>query len=344
MPDFNPLPAFDRGHAALMALRDKVLNAFANPTQTLRNVGTGIQANHAAHQALDARAFADPRHPFKVTDQAALGELADNGLALLGPAPVGIFAGLASKALDPKALMEASSMARKGADPAEVWWKTGFGKGFDGQWRYEIDDSALHTRLRDVGDAYDSARTQKLDSASENLRGIPELFKAYPTLDTIAVNAGTISPKYIRHGNGNGYYSAGPAAENFKGGEIFGVAGSQGELDSIMRHELQHAVQRKQSWQGGANPEMFMPKPYLYGSQTAPQEMKAKAFGLYQRAAGEAEARLAQARGNMTADRRREHFPFDPGYFAGATGVSPQNLLSQPDIARILTQLQGLRP
>lgn len=307
-------------------------DAVRNPYQTFENFVNQKNQDAGEHLKL-LQAARGPGEAATPENTAALNKVI-TALAE-GYNPGGIMAGLASKTLPAKELVEASQMARKGADPAEIWWKTGFGKSFDGHWRYEIPDDKINVRLKEVlNDPYDSWRTDKFKSASENIQGIPELFAAYPTLDTIAVNAGTINPRYMP-GQGNGYYSAGQAPTH-KGGEIFGAANNADELASIVRHELQHAVQRKQAWQGGANPEMFMPKPYLFGSQTAPQEMKREAYNKYLRAAGEAEARLVQARGRMTPEMRREIFPFDPISFAAHTGVAPEALLSQRDIARMV--------
>jgi hypothetical protein len=335
----NGLQQFDQGHGAILSLRDKVVNALVNPRQTMQNIGQGIRDKHAAHQALDKQAFADPRHPFQVTDQAALGQLADNGLALLGPAPVGIFAGLASKTLDPKALVEASQMTRKGADPAEIWWKTGFGKAPDGQWRYEIDDSqAGNLNLRHSSNFPDGSLHIHSSSLEKmpDVQPHPELYAAYPKLQTIAPNF-SLQPMKISPGQGHGSYSAGPAEQGFAGGNILAVAGNRGELANIGLHELQHAVQRQQAWQGGANPRMFMPKGQdLHGPGSA--DVKREAMRRYRRAAGEAEARLVQHRQHLNPAERRAEFPFAADYFTRATGVAPDQLLFNPDIARILTQ------
>jgi hypothetical protein len=325
MPDFNPLPEFDRGQAALTALRDKVLNAFANPAQTMRGIVDGIGQKHAAHQALDAQAFANPRRPFQVTDQAALGKLAENGLAMLGPAPIGIFAGLASKTLPAKDLMEASSMARKGAPPAEIWYKTGFGKGFDGQWRYEIDDSASNLLLR--RHSQDQlfpfhGRGGQLGAMSETFEH-PELYKAYPRINTVSP-AVRVDPEAVAPGRGHGWYSAGPASANFQGGQIVANAAEKPEAHSIMLHELQHAVQKQQGWQGGGAPELFS----VRGMNDH------DAYEAYRRIAGEAEARLVQSRQHLTPAERRDpaNFPFSIMNFSKATGVHPAHLIDDKRI------------
>ena len=73
-----------------------------------------------------------------------------------------IFAGIGAKTADKAALARAEKLAASGADPKAIWRDTGWFKGGDGKWRFEIDDSA--SRLRDYNytpqEAYKEARTQ----------------------------------------------------------------------------------------------------------------------------------------------------------------------------------------
>lgn len=329
MDQLSPLPEFDRGQAALKALRDKVIEALSNPRQTLKNVGQGILDKHKAHQALDKQAFADPKDPFRVTDKAALGQLGDNAMMLNGFAPAGILAGLSAKTLPGKDLIEASQMARKGADPAEIWWKTGFGKGPDGQWRFEIDDSQIKPVVR-------GAHTQYSDPLAPISQSIPfpELYKAYPRLGNHMLNA-ELSPL---HSSPSGSYHAGPRTAGFAGGQIHAKAPTEDSLSSTVLHELQHGVQKQQAWQGGGNPGMFMRQ---YAAPGADPAAKMDAFRKYIRLQGEAEARLVESRRKLNPEERRLNFPYDPVQFQGATGVPITELIDQPTLARMMTQTWG---
>lgn len=56
---------------------------------------------------------------------------------------VGIFGGKLAKTADHAALARAEQMAAQGVDRDTIWKDTGWGRGVDGQWRFEIDDSAM---------------------------------------------------------------------------------------------------------------------------------------------------------------------------------------------------------
>lgn len=65
--------------------------------------------------------------------------------------------------------------------------------------------------------------------------------------------------------------------------------------------------------------------------KNAQQMSKTSPTAAYQRLAGEAEARLTQARMTMTPEQRLAKYPYEPEYFQQATGVPLQDLIVRQD-------------
>ncbi len=84
----------------------------------------------------------------------------------------GIFAGINALTADKEALAKAQDMIAQGVDPEDVWQQTGWGRGADGKWRFEIDDSKA--KIRDYQftprEAYEQARTDAFINESEPMR------------------------------------------------------------------------------------------------------------------------------------------------------------------------------
>lgn len=73
------------------ALKRQLYDALTNPRDYASMLGGRIQESGQAAKQLQSQAFADPRQPFKVTDEAALRQLTDMMMAgPLGFAPAGI--------------------------------------------------------------------------------------------------------------------------------------------------------------------------------------------------------------------------------------------------------------
>lgn len=343
MPDFSagalsPLPEFDRGLAALEALGQRVKGAVSNPLATLQKIAESIRAEDKSFQGTYDKAFGSPMKPPPL-DPAAIGELADKGMMLNGFAPAGIFAGLASKGFDPLTLRKATHMATRKADPAEIWGETGWGKAPDGNWKYEIDDSPMRMQLvggmrdahygpgggiRPVGEGVQVGAGGPFDNFSQSVEH-PELFASYPSLDKIK-GLLRVEP-WRKPEDATGWLSRNPKGP---ADELGARAGTPEELANVVVHEIQHAVQKRQRWAGGGNPNQFMNQNFD-AIPPGPQKdaMVARAFNLYQRIPGEAEARLAQSRAHLTEGERRDpaNFPFGPMQFKAATGVGIDELL-----------------
>jgi len=77
----------------------------------------------------------------------------------------GIFAGHLAMTADKNALAQAQKMSAADVDPRTIWNDTGWFKGGDGKWRFEIDDSAAQYRAPDVMAQKVTAHNKELDAA-----------------------------------------------------------------------------------------------------------------------------------------------------------------------------------
>jgi hypothetical protein len=263
---------------------------------------------------------------------AALGMGMDTGAAKA------IFAGIGAKTADKAALAKAEKMAAKGADPKAIWRDTGWFKGGDGKWRFEIDDSAAafidkgFTKLPGGTLASKGSRVDKVIAHDQ-------LYSAYP-------EARRIDPAIMIGGDPS-------AASTGSFSEVRGLLEARGhnhqETLGTGLHEFQHAIQGREGFARGGNADMvassgatkdnqmdWARKAYEASSQSHGDPLLAELFGgidvapwdklpdrkklewlaqgrqmAYQHLAGEAEARAVQSRMYMTPQQRREVFPLN---------------------------------
>ena len=97
------------------------------------------------------------------------------------------YAGVNSRTADKSLLLKAQSMLDNGADSETVRKETGWFKGYDGKWRFEIDDFDSYLvenpKLEKHTDGNDVYFTGKLSDILNH----KELFKAYPQLKDINI-------------------------------------------------------------------------------------------------------------------------------------------------------------
>lgn len=207
------------------------------------------------------------------------------GLMVTGPAPVaskladgtlGSFAGVRSNAFNvPNSQLKtdfykAQTMHMDGIHPDDIYKDTGFFKGADKNWRYEIDDSK--SNLKDSAferktiinnprtggetnetvslksnptDFFGNGKTVTLDKVLDH----PELYKAYPELARIKVKE--LPEELVKNGT-----------KGMMRGDTLYLAP---DLDpkyakSVMLHEVQHAIQDIEGFARGGNSAEFLPK------------------------------------------------------------------------------------
>ena len=246
------------------------------------------------------------------------------------------YAGEKAKNADKAALNTAKEMEKNGADAETIRQKTGWFRGADGKWRWEIDDSGMEYR-RD-GDAQllnepEYRRLQELTgkwaksfeengaplSASEEaemdelqetysdrvwdekylLRDFlkhDELFKEYPYLNRVSL-------VFDELGYGEkGFFDR-------RSNTIVLSDSLIGTAEDTLIHEIQHVIQKIEGFTGGSSPKYWdermengYSKRWASGEEMMPSE-------LYRNTAGEIEARDAAARRSLTAEERRGRKP-----------------------------------
>lgn len=199
---------------------------------------------------------------------------------------VGIFGGRLAKTADHAALARAEDMAAKGAPREQIWKETGWFQGADGKWRFEIDDSkaAVHQDVRQKFDAANVGDHVLLHN-SDRVLSHPELFEAYPGLWATNIT--------LEKGGGYPYQPHGSFSIRESGAQNIGInAATAPQAETLMLHELQHAIQKREGWPFGA-------------------DFNAVGRDQYQRHAGEVEARNAERRRFMSPEERAAKPPWE---------------------------------
>jgi hypothetical protein len=267
------------------------------------------------------------------------GEAAVSGISTgLGAIPVGgdiaggllkaMFLGVGAKTANHAALKTAKELAEKGADKKEIWDATGWFKGADDKWRFEIDDSAskLTPKAADELMAHDGGTRGATQRTAPGVLMHKQLYDAYPDLRSIDVDARhnvelNAPSGAFAHPSANGDRPQITIQSNSLEGEPRSVRG-------IMLHEMQHGVQGLEAFAPGGNPatmptiidlqDAYNNRVSEYMAQGLKiKEAIAKAkddfaqFKQYRALAGEVEARNVQTRMNMTPAERRAKAPWE---------------------------------
>lgn len=97
----------------------------------------------------------------------------------LSNAQRGMFAGVGAKNADLKALKVAEKLEANGVDKDAIWSQTGWGRGTDGMWRFEIDDSKAI-----LNDILDNADGLGLGGVISH----PDVRANYPQTDKLSID------------------------------------------------------------------------------------------------------------------------------------------------------------
>jgi hypothetical protein len=177
-----------------------------------------------------------------VGDAAAFEEAesaSDLAAATAGVVPglgeLAMFLGPMAKTANKQALKLAQKMDIGGSSPRDILDETGWFKGVDGKWRFEIDDSK--SRMLDVDPA-------KVAPQVKDVLDHPALYDAHPGLADLHVRPTPEGSSFL------GQYT--PSAIGRP--EIKLRPSLKGdERKQTLLHELQHAVQDKEGFQQGTN-------------------------------------------------------------------------------------------
>ncbi len=220
-------------------------------------------------------------------------------------------------------LSVARKMEEEKKDAKAIKMATGWERGADGKWRYELPDAKIKDTM-DVGGGQIVKRYEddmlwnggKLSKVID----APELFKAYPQLKDVRIETDAI----MNDMPSNGEY-------NSKTNTITIHADELKYMNGILNHEIQHVIQDIEGFAKGGSPRLVRGEVKKRFDEVTKQirqlraegkEDEAKAlieknrglynayqknddYNSYKSLAGEVEARNVSARLNMTPEKRR---------------------------------------
>ena len=132
-------------------------------------------------------------------------------------------------------------------DAKTIKLATGWERGADGKWRYEISDANIKDTI-DLGKGISKKRFEEdmlwNSGRLGNVIEAPELFKAYPQLKDIHIETDSI----VNDMPSNGEFNA-------NSNRITIHAYRLKYLNSILNHEIQHAIQHIEGFATGGTPE-----------------------------------------------------------------------------------------
>jgi hypothetical protein len=229
---------------------------------------------------IDAEGNVSPIDP-RLVDAAAItsGLVGVGGLSVPKPRnALGVFGGIHAKTADLEALAEAKFLRDEHQfGPEEIWQRTGWAQGPDGQWRFEISDAKSKfddTRLkpwstadfaeaREIRKSHDYANRTKAEQAqidkivearlgaATNLSALldhPELYEAYPDLKSMRVER-------TERDEFGGYYDPANNLVAMTPKGTTAVSHNRGnEGHSVLLHEVQHAIQSREGFAHGGSP------------------------------------------------------------------------------------------
>ena len=131
-------------------------------------------------------------------------------------------------------LEQAKAMVEDGRTPEDIYKATGWFKGQDGKWRFEIPDNLEAITL----DKLLNDKRAKLEEIYDN----PQLFEAYPDLKDVPVRIEEIEKGF----NGFAYADAITISASLK---------NDNEAKSILVHEIQHLIQKREGFARGGGPK-----------------------------------------------------------------------------------------
>lgn len=317
----------------------------AQTTQTTQEAAQEA-ATREASQAQEAQAKSSEMTPDEylesLRDQLARGEISEDEFSDLfdeyyngGTERQYSFAGQKASTANLEHLKNAQEMETLGADMKSIRKATGWFKGMDGKWRFEIDDSkaefrrdgdarlmqekgyqrmqeltdkwiasindgtefteAEQTEMEQLGEKYYDAVWEEKYMLTDFLKH-DELFEAYPRLKGVALEFDELPA------GTNGFFSK-RSNTIVLSDKLFGKS-----ADTLI-HEIQHIIQNYEGFAKGSNPRYWnerMENGYSKRWSTGEEMMPGE---LYHNTAGEIEARDAASRRTLTPEERKNKSP-----------------------------------
>ena len=183
-------------------------------------------------------------------------------------------------------LKVAEKMERGKKDAKAIKLATGWERGADGKWRYEMPDAKIKD-MKDIGGGNIVKRFDDdmlwNDGKIADVIDAPGLFEAYPQLKDVRIDTDAI----MNDMPSNGEYNA-------KTNIITIHADELKYMNSILNHEIQHAIQHIEGFARGGSPRLIRG-----------EVKKNDDYNSYKSLAGEVEARNVESRMGMTDEERR---------------------------------------
>lgn len=220
-------------------------------------------------------------------------------------------------------LKVAEKMERGKKDAKAIKLATGWERGADGKWRYEMPDAKIKD-MKDIGGGNIVKRFDDdmlwNDGKLADVIDAPGLFEAYPQLKDVRIDTDAI----MNDMPSNGDYNA-------KTNTITIHADELKYMNSILNHEIQHAIQHIEGFARGGSPRLIRGEVKKKFNEVTKQirqlraegkEDEAKAlveknrglynayqknddYNSYKSLVGEVEARNVQSRMGMTDEERK---------------------------------------
>jgi hypothetical protein len=275
----------------------------------------------------------------------------ETGMDIMGGGLLGTFVGKGSKLWKKADYNKALKLEKEGATPEQIWQETGTAKFADGKWRQEISD--LNSKITD--NVYETIKAKQPYRAlmSDTLKH-PELYKSYPDIgniktgmyawqkpegsymaDTRTITAGGPSTGHQKSAVLHEIQHDIQEAENFaKGGNLDEIIWTFEDLARKKREEAKKLLDYNNAFGSLSRKQLGSKADEIYSAKdkALKLEEQAKAFDnkvkeaysdsdkkfeMYEKMAGEAEARLTQRRMNLTDAERRANFPYNYGTYYG---------------------------
>lgn len=234
--------AADAGYFEVRPDQNEVLDAL---DREARGDGALYPAGSNASEVLEQNDLLDQIESELVAAGVDLSE-ADNqaARAALNESVLNQFAGVSAANADIASLNRARQLIDDGKTAREVWEATGWFRGGDGAWRFELSDQDATLTLGDD--------QEFLSGKLGDILQHQELFEAYPDLANIFLEL-EISPE----SRPSGSWSPGtPDTDEFFGRDeqVSIRARDAKEARSLLLHEIQHAIQDRENFsRGGAS-------------------------------------------------------------------------------------------
>lgn len=247
-------------------------------------------ANETYVQGGDPQAGVGPAMDAAMMTAGTSAPFAETGAA-------GIFGGKLARGADLKKLNEAKQMEGAAQHPHDIWQATGWARGTDGHWKFEIPDNSLKLASGSEGKAkiYPGIGDTSI-GLSNPVISHPALIDHYPQLNNLETGL-IVSPDQQRMG----------MSTTTGDKKIFVQGPDLKTAKKTAAHELQHQVQNIEGFSQGGSPDYFLPIARQQGYKG--KEASAAAYGTYRSLAGETEARNTAHRVDFAPNMRSTFHP-----------------------------------